>query len=397
MMIGMPGHVPPPGMHAQIPGMPGMPGMPQMMVPMGAPGMPMQMAPQMMTAPAPMMAQMATGMAPPGMMPMVAPGLAPAPVPQPAQRPPAIVSIALDNIGFRYQLQEADIRETFERWGTVQNVQVIRDAPRELAIVTMADQVDAQDAQRQLSGATCSFEGVSGQLIVMLGGPEAILRMPPPVIRPAPLPPPAGAPGVPLPPPGSSMAKQLPNGSGKGDGKGVGFPPPVASAPPRPVWCCKIVVEAQDLHPEFPTVSRIAGENGANLDHIKSQTKCFVQIRGKGSETLEPETNQELNEPLFLWMKSDDPANGKAALEMTQDLLHSIYDGHKQWCEQNNLVHPEYIKPKIFENPDILPGVTQSAPNAPPAPAPAPGRPAPGPYGKAPGFVHGKASGSGPY
>jgi len=308
-------------------------------MPMPAPGMAPSMPGAPMLVPVP-----ATGPLPglPGSLPPPPMTLAP------PQAGPT-VSIAIDNLPFRYQLSEADLNETFQRWGTVQSVQVVRDGGREVGAVQMADQVDAQDAQKQLTGQNCTFDGATGTLVAVMGSPFqlAVPRQVPgqagpgPVAQTAPLSAPTG-PGVPK------------NGSpAKGDGKSA-----LANGHVRPTWCCKIVVEAESLHPEFPTVVRIRGEGDANVEHIRMQTKCHVQLRGRGSGTLEPETNQELPEPMFLWLTSDNVENGKASLEMTQDLLKSIYEGHQQWCEQNSIGHPDSIKAKVFENPEVLPGAT---------------------------------------
>ncbi|CAJ1377711.1 unnamed protein product [Effrenium voratum] len=92
----------------------------------------------------------------PGMMTMPPPG--------------TMVSVAIDGLPFRYQLTEADLKETFERWGRVQLVQVSREG-RDVGTVTFVDQVDAQDAQKQLTGQRCSFDGAEGTLVVAMGGP----------------------------------------------------------------------------------------------------------------------------------------------------------------------------------------------------------------------------------
>eukprot|EP00440_Ansanella_granifera_P063576 gb/GFBE01068932.1/.p1 GENE.gb/GFBE01068932.1/~~gb/GFBE01068932.1/.p1 ORF type:complete len:419 (+),score=77.52 gb/GFBE01068932.1/:1-1257(+) len=378
-----PGHAPPPGWTMTAPGM-------ALPMPGGLAMVTAQMPPQMsMTLPSPMQS-------------LGPPPAAPAPS-------GATVCIAIDCLPFRYQLSEADVKDTFQRWGSVQSVQVLRDGPREVGVVQFADQVDAGDAQRQLTGQNCSFEGSSGTLAVVLGSPDQLKTPPRPPVQTGPAPgmgapmgpPPSSTmPAIGAPPPQAPPAQGSPigasgtvtlakNGSvpvapAKGDGKGAAMP---ASAPPRPAWCCKIVVEAESLHPEFPTVLRIVGEGGANVEHIRTQTKCNVVLRGKGSGTNEPETNQELPEPMFLWLTSDNAENGKSALEMTQDLLKSIYEGHQQWCDQNKIMHPSFIKPQITENPEVIPSAATSgaaAPAAPAAAAPAAAAPAAAPQVVAP-------------
>merc|ERR1740129_2367851 len=117
--------------------------------------------------------------------------------------------------------------------------------------------------------------------------------------------------------------------AGKGDGKGSlgakGWPGWEAG---RPNWCCKIVVLAESLHDEFPVVPKIVGTGGQNVGHIQSQTKCIVQLRGKKSGHLEPDTKQELQEPMFLWLSAESPHDGNSAKEMAEDLLKSVYEEH---------------------------------------------------------------------
>lgn len=389
----------------------------------------------------------------------------------------AMLSVAIDNLSFRYQLAEADLRETFQRWGALQSVQVNRDGAREVGVVHFADRIDASDAQRQLNGHVCGFDGASGTLAVVLGGPE---QLSPPLMRPShfmpgqtlphasmsgpapPLgqgppggpqqhglpgglphggrlpamagmppggmppniqlgaigPPPTASPlGMSLPPgtlpsapgPQGAMPKSAPTslamgvggglptgmvlgkgegllagkgdgllmpgkgeialaatkgGDGKGDrgllpgkgGKGAGWPGLVngwdANANGRPAWSCKIIVHAETLHPEFPTVTKIVGVNGQNVEHICTQTGCTVQLRGAGSGHLEPESGQELQEPMFAWLSSDSPQSGKNALEMFQDLLKSVFEEHQSWCQQHNLMQPSFMDPTVIENPD---------------------------------------------
>ncbi|CAK0883736.1 unnamed protein product, partial [Prorocentrum cordatum] len=85
---------------------------------------------------------------------------------------------------------QADLRETFQRWGALQSVQVNREGAREVGVVTFAEAIDASDAQRQLHGQICNFEGAAGALAVVAGAPELLS---PPVPRPAPTPVPAPA------------------------------------------------------------------------------------------------------------------------------------------------------------------------------------------------------------
>jgi len=106
------------------------------------------------------------------------------------------------------------------------------------------------------------------------------------------------------------------------------------------------------LHPEFPIVRKLTGVCGENLGHIRAETNCMVQLRGLGSGHLEPETGQELPEPMFGWLTSSSVESGKYALEMFQDLLKCVYDEHQAWSKKRNLAHPSSLKPTIVESAD---------------------------------------------
>merc|ERR1719160_1809193 len=105
--------------------------------------------------------------APPGFGPGGMAPAAAAPPPQAAPQlgpgPPAgpntavLLSVAVDSLPFRYQLQEADLREMCQRWGTVQSTHVYRDGGREVGVIVFADAIDAADCQRQINGHRCTF------------------------------------------------------------------------------------------------------------------------------------------------------------------------------------------------------------------------------------------------
>lgn len=186
-----------------------------------------------------------------------------------------------------------------------------------------------------------------------------------------------GVVGSVIPPPGKGKAK----GDYKGNSLDVGVNG-------RPGWSCKVIIQAESLHPEFPTVQKILGIKGMNVDHIKSQTGCNVQLRGRGSGQAEPDTGQELPDQMFLWLASDNASIGKPALDMSQDLLKSVYEEHQVWCQTNKLMHPAFLEPSIIENPESASG--------PSVPAPSPGKGA----GYAPVAARaewGRGYGNGPY
>lgn len=322
---------------------PGVPGMPPMIAPGGFPGMPPPMAPQM-----------AQGLPPPGTN-------------------TSLLSVAVNNLPFRYQLNEADLREMCQRWGQLNAVHIYRDGDREVGVMVFADPIDAADCQRQLNGHTCDFQGpggpAQGSLAAAIGEPMQL--SPPRAQMGAPM---AGGPmGVPMagPPPMAALGMApgqpinfAPQGGQQMMG-GMGFQgqPEAASAKGNgkasggPGWSVKVIVQAERLHPEFQTVLKICGANNMNIDHIRSQGAAAVELRGQRSGTLDARTGQELPEPMYLYMAADTPESGVAALEMVKDLLGSVYDEHQQWCQQNNLQwQHENLQPHVVENPHLMEG-----------------------------------------
>lgn len=327
---------------------PGFPGMPQGMVGPGGP--PQAMPPQ-------------------GLSPM---GPGPPPGPQNAM----LLSVAVNNLPYRYQLQENDLREMCQRWGQLQAVHIYRDGAREVGVIVFADPVDASDCQRQLNGHTCNFDGpsgpVQGSLAAAVGEPQ---QLSPPLARqqgpPGALPMGAAGPGGPPmgmggPPPMATLGG-IPVGQPPMQGQmmGMGMQGAMAKSSPEPMkgcgkgpgwggpgWCCKVIVQAERLHPNFEIVTKIVGVNNMNLEHIRSQGACNVEVRGQRSGTIDNRIGQELPEPMFLWLASDTPESGVAALEMVKDLLGSVYDEHQQWCAQNNFQwQNENLQPTVIENP----------------------------------------------
>lgn len=286
---------------------------------MAAPSLDSQIAQQLMSL---------KGMAPPppgGAPPLQAPpppgvpfGMAPVGAPgQSMMSGPLTLSAALDNMPCRYQLTEQDIRDTFGRWGMLQAVTIAREGAREVAVITFADAQDAADAQRQLHGYRCEFGPVgAGNIVVVQGGPEQL----------------GGFQGV------------MPKGMAVPGMAPLGAPPPGRVS-------YKIIVQAESLHPQFPLVPKIRGQGDANVEHMRSQLQCSVELRGKGSGYMEPSSGAELQEQMGLWISAERPDLGPPAVEMALDLLKSVYEEHAQWCQQNGHGTPPAIEAQVINNP----------------------------------------------
>merc|ERR1712232_354533 len=92
----------------------------------------------------------------------------------------------------------------------------------------------------------------------------------------------------------------------------------VASVPQK--FSCKIIVNFEQMHPGFPTIAKIVGQGEANVKHIREAYSCTVQLRGRGSGFMEPDTGQELQERMFLELSATNRENWRNASDMAQDL-----------------------------------------------------------------------------
>jgi len=380
---------------------------------------------------------------------------------------PGVLSIVVDNLPFRYQLSEPDLREMFQRWGQLQSVQVNRDGAREVGVISFGNQIDASVAQQDFHGQVVTVEGAMGTLVVLHGGPEQLSPPMPrsvpfmqgptmpqgmgatapqgvvhptagqchvpsagqlptgPALGPQPMGMPIGAPpqlpsgiagaptpnmapgnlmpmggpppmqGMPMtspaqmapmpgmppqaisqslhqgtmpsgslaPGPSGAMPKSAPTQLSDGMGKGAGnnWQPSSMNgcdAAGQVRWTCKVVVQADTFHPDFPYALKIVGPNGANVDHIRQQHGCDVQLRGRSSMTLEPDTGQEMQEPMFLWLTAEDQSKSMTVVEMVKDLLKSVYDEYTNWCRAHNLSPGPFMEPLIMENADASAGMS---------------------------------------
>jgi hypothetical protein len=279
-----------------------------------------------------------------------------------------LLSVAVNHMPFRYQLAEADLGEMCKRWGALQNVQIYRDGSREVGVITFADPIDASDCQRQLNGHHCTFDGpaggAQGSLVVIIGTPEQLGG--PPLPKPQAMHgPPMGAPG-PMGAPPQMVGQASPGAFPQGAPQMMGNMVPQGGMPTMPAngkggkgspaWSCKVTVQAERMHMDFPIVAKICGQNNMNFEHIRSQGNCSVEIRGQRSGTLDPRTGQEHAEPMFLLLASDSPDSGLATLEMVKDLLGSVYDEHATWCAANNFQWQQNLQPQVVENPHLMEG-----------------------------------------
>src|SRR5438477_5798714 len=61
----------------------------------------------------------------------------------------------------------------------------------------------------------------------------------------------------------------------------------------------RIPIDMEPL-PGFNLRAQVVGQGGAYVKHIQQETRCRVQIKGRGSGFLEHGTGRESDEPMYL-------------------------------------------------------------------------------------------------
>ncbi|TKA82297.1 hypothetical protein B0A55_01462 [Friedmanniomyces simplex] len=85
--------------------------------------------------------------------------------------------------------------------------------------------------------------------------------------------------------------------------------------------------------PGFNLRAQVVGAGGSYVKHIQSETRCRVQIKGRGSGFMEHDTGRESDEPMYLHVAGPDPAEVENAKGMCISLLDSVkesYDAFKE-------------------------------------------------------------------
>ncbi|CAZ79247.1 unnamed protein product [Tuber melanosporum] len=94
----------------------------------------------------------------------------------------------------------------------------------------------------------------------------------------------------------------------------------------------KIPVNLEPI-PGFNLRAAVVGHGGQYVKHIQQETRCRVQIKGRGSGFMEHGLGHESDEPLYLHVTGPDPREVQRAKELCDDLLTSVksqYEDHKK-------------------------------------------------------------------
>jgi len=81
--------------------------------------------------------------------------------------------------------------------------------------------------------------------------------------------------------------------------------------------------------PGFNLRAQVVGQGGAYVKHIQSETRCRVQIKGRGSGFMEHSTGIESEEPMYLHVASPDPEQVERAKKLCEDLLASVRQNYE--------------------------------------------------------------------
>ncbi|ORX98529.1 aconitase family-domain-containing protein [Clohesyomyces aquaticus] len=91
-----------------------------------------------------------------------------------------------------------------------------------------------------------------------------------------------------------------------------------------------------DLEPigGFNLRAQVVGQGGQNVKYIQQETRCKVQIKGRGSGFMEPQSGQESDEPMYLHVAGPDPAMVQTAKDLCLELLANVKKEYEKFKER---------------------------------------------------------------
>ncbi|KAG0652029.1 Pre-mRNA splicing factor khdc4 [Hyphodiscus hymeniophilus] len=81
----------------------------------------------------------------------------------------------------------------------------------------------------------------------------------------------------------------------------------------------------------FNLRAQVVGHGGAYVKHIQQETRCRVQIKGRGSGFMEHGTGQESDEEMYLHVAGPDPNEVQKAKELCEDLLKNVREQYEEF------------------------------------------------------------------
>ncbi|KAF1839304.1 hypothetical protein BDW02DRAFT_515241 [Decorospora gaudefroyi] len=84
----------------------------------------------------------------------------------------------------------------------------------------------------------------------------------------------------------------------------------------------------------FNLRAQVVGRGGDNVKYIQQETGCKVQIKGRGSGFLEPQSNQESEEPMYLHIAGPRPEGVAQAKQLCEELLEKVKADYQAFKER---------------------------------------------------------------
>ncbi|GIZ44236.1 hypothetical protein CKM354_000744000 [Cercospora kikuchii] len=86
--------------------------------------------------------------------------------------------------------------------------------------------------------------------------------------------------------------------------------------------------------PGFNLRAQVVGSGGSYVKHIQQETRCRVQIKGRGSGFMEHDTGRESDEQMYLHVAGPEQAMVDSAEEMCKSLLDSVRQQYQEFKER---------------------------------------------------------------
>ncbi|KXT00468.1 hypothetical protein AC578_1919 [Pseudocercospora eumusae] len=86
--------------------------------------------------------------------------------------------------------------------------------------------------------------------------------------------------------------------------------------------------------PGFNLRAQVVGHGGSYVKHIQGETRCRVQIKGRGSGFMEHDTGRESDEQMYLHVAGPEQSMVDAAEEQCLSLLESVKQSYQEFKER---------------------------------------------------------------